>query len=316
MLCVAGSGWRASAEEPSPSESEILRWTVDGQRREAIVFLPSKANAQVDSQANSQVSAEADSVHPVVFVFHGHGGTAKRMSQLGFSTLWPEAIVVCPQGLPTPTGRDPKGERSGWQTKSSRTSRGAVANGGNRDLKFFDVMLHSILQDHRGDPKQVFVTGHSNGGGFTYCLLAHRADKLRAIAPSAAGAGALRNLRPGSARQSGSDKASAKVTPIPVLHVAGKSDAIVAYKNQERTIRALCTYWGLEPTPSPIQASKTLQGKEFTAKPGLTETPDTSQDVAVTSSNGRVVFVTHPGGHRYHRETPEAVVRFFKSSGK
>jgi len=36
----------------------------------------------------------------------------KVSERQGFHTLWPEAIIVCPQGLPTKTHRDPEGSKA------------------------------------------------------------------------------------------------------------------------------------------------------------------------------------------------------------
>jgi len=61
---------------------------------------------------------------------------------------------------------DPQGRMAGWQF--------AAGDYGDRDLKFFDAMLASLRQDYRVDNKRIFVTGHSNGGGFSYLLWAER----------------------------------------------------------------------------------------------------------------------------------------------
>jgi len=99
------------------------QWTVDGVVREALVYtLP---------QAHTNPS-------PVVFAFHGHGGSMLNAARtFGFHTRWPEAVVVYMQGLNTP-GRltDPEGKKPGWQS--------AVGDQGDRDLKFFDAVLASL----------------------------------------------------------------------------------------------------------------------------------------------------------------------------
>jgi polyhydroxybutyrate depolymerase len=65
-----------------------MNWTIDGVKREALVFAPKRATN--------------DSRHPVVFAWHGHGGNMQGTSQqMHLQTVWPEAIVVYPQGLPT-----------------------------------------------------------------------------------------------------------------------------------------------------------------------------------------------------------------------
>ena len=89
----------AAAAATTPQNRE---WTVDGATRTGIVYAP---------EAALQSSA------PVVFVFHGHGGTAQHAARtMAYHTQWPEAIVVYLQGLPTPGQlTDPEGKRPGWQ---------------------------------------------------------------------------------------------------------------------------------------------------------------------------------------------------------
>src|SRR5439155_20251229 len=87
----------AQAKDPAPRT-----WDVDGVQREALVYPPSKPAA-------GKV--------PLVFDFHGHGGTARNAARAHhIHDTWPEALVVYMQGLPTP-GKltDPEGKRSGWQ---------------------------------------------------------------------------------------------------------------------------------------------------------------------------------------------------------
>src|SRR5947209_19138424 len=85
-----------------PSDPTPRTWDVDGVQREALVFAPAK-----------KTEAKA----PLVFDFHGHGGTAKHAARTHhLHETWPEAVVVYMQGLNTP-GRltDPEGKKSGWQ---------------------------------------------------------------------------------------------------------------------------------------------------------------------------------------------------------
>ena len=139
-------------------------WKVDGVARAALVYAP--------------VTAKTNPA-PVVFAFHGHGGTMERASKMfGYHTEWPEAIVVYMQGLNTPGQlTDPEGKKPGWQK--------TVGDQNDRDLKFFDAVLTSLKKDYKVDAKRIYSTGHSNGGGFTYLLWAARGEHFAAFAPSA-----------------------------------------------------------------------------------------------------------------------------------
>jgi polyhydroxybutyrate depolymerase len=176
---------------------------VDGVVREALVYAPPQARTNPT---------------PVVFAFHGHGGSMQNVARtFSYQTCWPEAIVVYMQGLNTP-GRltDPEGKRPGWQH--------AAGDQDDRDLKFFDAVLASLQQDYRVDAKRLYATGHSNGGGFTYLLWAARGDRFAAFAPSASAAAA---------------RLQASFKPKPVLHVAGENDALVKFAWQQQTMDGL-----------------------------------------------------------------------------
>ena len=69
----------------APSVPERMAWKIDGVTREALVYSPSK---------------KSDNGPPLVFAFHGHGGRMQGAARMfGFHDLWPEAVVVYPQGL-------------------------------------------------------------------------------------------------------------------------------------------------------------------------------------------------------------------------
>ena len=161
---------------------------------------------------------------PLVFVFHGHGGSARQAARsFGLETQWPEAIVVYPQGLPTPGQlTDPQGAKAGWQA--------AVGDQGDRDLKFFDAILARLKQDYQVDGQRVYATGHSNGGGFTYLLWLARGNVFAAVAPSAAVA-----------------KYSRKLTPKPALMLAGENDPLVKFAWQKFNMQAVRQVNGCSP---------------------------------------------------------------------
>src|SRR5437762_2057203 len=82
-------------------------------------------------------SATSATWHALVFTFHGHGGNAQGTAQqMHLQTVWPQAIVVYPQGLPSPTPGDPSGTKPGWQFKTG--------DSGDRDLKLFDAMVATL----------------------------------------------------------------------------------------------------------------------------------------------------------------------------
>ena len=144
-----------------------MTWTVDGEKRAALVFAPPPPTFGAKKQ-------------PVVFAFHGYGGTMLNFSQkVHIHTIWKEAVVVYPQGLTgRPVPKDTQGLRPGWQLEANQTD-GTV---GNKDLHFFDAMLSTMKQKFSVDDKQIYSTGFSNGAIFSYLLWAERSSDLAAIA--------------------------------------------------------------------------------------------------------------------------------------
>ena len=173
-----------------------------GATREALAYVPASVK---------------DQTTPVIFVFHGHGGTAlNAVGRFAMNRHWPEAISVYMQGLNTP-GRltDPQGKAPGWQK--------SLGDQQDRDLKFFDSVLARLKLDYKVDRKRIFATGHSNGGAFTYLLWAERGDVLAAVAPCA---GMAVDCLP-------------RLKPKPVMHIAGEKDPLVKFDWQEKTIAAV-----------------------------------------------------------------------------
>lgn len=237
-------------------------WTIHGARRQALVVPP---------------DGPGDGPVPLVLVFHGHGGTMGLMARKGFQEAWPEALFVFPQGLPTSTPRDPAGYLAGWQNR--------VGADGDRDLAFVDAILETLQTRYRIDPDRVYATGHSNGGSFTYLLWAARGSRLAAIAPSSAPAAALLGTH--------------DLKPIPVLHLAGRRDAIIPFANQELSMRAVRRVNRCDDEGKPWASAGRLTG---TLYPSTTGAP--------------VVALVHPGGHVFPREAPGLIVRFLRKHSR
>ncbi len=229
LLTFAGAFALSQVGTAAGPAFERREWTIDGVTREALVSAPHGAT-KVES--------------PLVFVFHGHGGTARNVAaRFSITKHWPAAVAVYMQGLPTPGRTDPEGKQSGWQRTAGDQN--------DRDLKFFDAVVASMKKDYKIDERRIYATGHSNGGGFTYLLWRTRGDLFAAVAPSSSG-GAARNLD--------------GMKPKPALHLAGETDAVVPFENQKQTMQAVRRLNGCEET-----------GKEWakgcTLYPSATGTP-------------------------------------------
>jgi|GEM_PF-740147 len=200
-ICIALIGVGLTGQRP-PRDPALRPWnvTVDGTTRRALIATPKPARNQ-----------RGEARKPVVFVFHGHGGRAEGITRgLPIHRHWPGAIVVYPQGLPTPGLFDKEGRGTGWQHDG-----GDLAD---RDLRFFDAMLNELIRDRGADPRRVHVTGHSNGGGFCYVLMVERGHLLASAAPSSASA----------AQHVGDDP----LPPLPLLHSGSPRDRVIKWRSQ------------------------------------------------------------------------------------
>jgi polyhydroxybutyrate depolymerase len=234
-------------------------WDVDGTKRTGIVCTPEATGHQPAAG------------WPAVFVFHGHGGSARQIRrQFKTDTLWPDAVVVYLQGLPT-VGQltDKDGEKPGWDSIDGSDK--------NKDVRFFDVVLKDLIDHQHIDPKRVFSTGHSNGGGFSFTLWAYRGDTLAAIASSSAVA---------------SQKEIPLLKPKPAMMSSGRNDPLVKFEWQTKMADRLKTLNGI-----------TGDGKAW------------GTDGTWYSSDNKTPLATivYDGGHPPPADIGQRVVDFFKS---
>lgn len=266
-------------EKPDTAQPKVVKtvlagkltqrdWTIQGVHRLALLHIPANAIPTAPDDPKPRTDAPA----PVIFAFHGHGGSA-RQAALSFRlhSEWPDALVVYMQGLPTPSAlTDPEGKRNGWQNRQGQQ--------GDRDLQFFDAVLASLKTEYRIDESRIYATGHSNGGGFTYLLWRARPDPFAAFAPSAAGGARLGHL-----------------APKPAMHIAGRNDELIKFDMQEKNIDAVKKANACNEQGQPWAEHCTL----FPSK-----------------SAAPFVAYIHDGTHKFPREAPALIVKFFKGHAK
>jgi polyhydroxybutyrate depolymerase len=266
----------AAATQPTTRQ-----WTVDGVTREAMVYVPESAQNKPTSRPS-----------PMLFFFHGRGGTMRGAARLGFEKAWPEAIVVYPQALKTPgLIADLEGKQFAWQCKPQMAD--------DRDLKFFDAMLSSIQKDYRVDPDRIYAAGHSNGGQFTYLLWQTRGDKIAAFAPAAAA------LAPVILHPDAKDLTVVVETPRPILIIAGQTDAD-HFPWQGRSIGIV------------RQINHCADGQLWDGDAHRTLYP--SLDSGPSSDGGPdgapVIAYIHPGGHALPPDATAVIIKFFQQFPK
>lgn len=236
-------------------------WTIGGVSREALVHLP---------QGSTSPS--------LIFAFHGHGGTDLSFASKAFEVLWPEALVVYPQGLPTKSNNDPYAKESGWQTSVGEINTKTGIK--DQDLKLFDAMLITFENNYNANPKQVFTHGWSNGGQFVYNVLwTARGSKFAALCSAA------------SLLSSTSGK-----NTIPVMHVGGTADPLVAFTYQQETGQKVRT----------LDLCSNTGTTWATGADGLLGTHYPS------SISDPLIFLKYNGGHDYPSTVPALIVKFFK----
>jgi polyhydroxybutyrate depolymerase len=235
----------------APTEGKLQTFNVDPVPRQAVVYANTK-------------QPPADGA-PLVFVFHGRGGQAKRAAaRFRLQEHWPESVVVYMQGLPGAAGvKDPAGKQPGWQS--------APGEQRDRDVKFFDAALAQLQKQHKTDADRVYLLGHSNGARFANVLWQMRGDKLAALCSAAAQGGRLiRDCKPKS-----------------IFMIMGEKDTIAPFNWQRRSIDLARQVLGADPTKGETEGlARTEPGKDNTElvtyiHPGGHEFPDEAVPLVV-----------------------------------
>jgi polyhydroxybutyrate depolymerase len=183
----------------------VQSWNIDGEVRTAHVYTPEL------NQPNGL---------PLVFVWHGHGRTASRfLDRFPLHKVWPEAIVVYPQGLKSKAPYDVNGDRTGWQYN--------IGDHNDRDLKFFDIMHKGFKKSNNINANQIHCTGSSNGGSFTYLLMQARPNIFASVTPAIS-------------QHIGREQIDKLNLPeIPIFHITGEKES--SYIKQRNLVMKILT---------------------------------------------------------------------------
>jgi polyhydroxybutyrate depolymerase len=153
-------------------------------------------------------AASPDTALPVMFVFHGSGGTGAQMqAATGFDILADQVgiITVYPNGQ---AGSAP------WNVGRNVCPPGNFVSTTADDVAYVDAMLAGVEADQCVDKKRVFATGFSMGAYFSNelgCQIGR--STLRAIAP----------------HSGGTHSGTCPGAPLPVLLLHGDSDSLINY---------------------------------------------------------------------------------------
>lgn len=241
---------------------ETMTWNIEGVSREAVVY----KSATVDA--------------PIMIMFHGHGGVASGFAlKKLFHNYWSQATFIYPQGLRTISGGDKDGSETGWQHRVGEVNNHTGIK--DQDLKFFIEIVKSFTTV---TPPKIGIHGFSNGGEFLYDVLwTVNGGMLSAIV----GASAVLNTATGK-------------TPIPVMHVAGKTDPVVPFTSQSKAFNLIKT----------LNQCNTTGYSYSTGDPALIGTRYSSK---IHKSS---VFVSYLGGHEYPNTAPKMITTFLRNKIK
>ena len=197
-----------------PSGKQTISLTVNGTTRTAVVVVP----------------ADLTKPAPLVFAFHGHGGTGKYFDRrMNIEGLWPQAIVVYADGVVGHKGiTDPEGIQTGWQT--------VPGENGDQDLAFYDALLADLNAKTSVDHDRVYLMGHSNGSGFVALLLNRRGDPIAATANMSGQPGIYLRTDP----------------PRSMFMSMGQNDPLVPYANQRRSVPLAEERIGADPATAQV----------------------------------------------------------------
>jgi polyhydroxybutyrate depolymerase len=206
----AGDGAAGSAGAECPSTATAAAGTTTkmvmagGMNRSYVLYVPPNYTGRTPV--------------PVVFDFHGLGGSG--MSQMNTSNWRGVAdargfIMVYPNGV-------------GNSWNMGRCCNPAMQQRVD-DVGFVRAMINQLKTDACIDPKRVYSTGCSNGGGMSYKLACDAADVIAAIAPVDCDCVTGSTVNPSCAMCSPS-------RPVTEITFRGTADTIVPYAGGETPV--------------------------------------------------------------------------------
>lgn len=232
--------------------AERLKLDIEGVERQALVY-PGKNS---DSQPA-----------PLVLVFHGRGDNMTDFARaVRLHKDWPEAIVVYPDGM----ARADESGMKGWLGSVQREDS-------NHDMLFTERLIAEASDRFQVDASRIYAGGFSNGGRFSFILLARKPEvfaafvMIGALAPDLAGA----------------------TTPRPVMYLFGKDEPAQYQEAWQQTAIALVA----------LNRSSNEQ-REWA--PEFIEFP-------ATEGGAPTIINLYRAGHIWPHQGNRQIIRFFES---
>lgn len=192
-------------------DTEISKctFTIDGRDRIYYMYIP-------DSLPKNA---------PLIFVFHGYGGSAKsmidysRMNQVADNNRF---AVCYPQGV---YGEDKK---NSWNA--------GYSNPDVDDVKFLSSLARYLQEEYNLSSENTFATGMSNGADICYVLACKASESFSAIAPVA------------GCMMESTYNACLPLKPVPVFETHGTDDAITLWNGDANYSEVYGGYKGVKET--------------------------------------------------------------------
>jgi polyhydroxybutyrate depolymerase len=154
-----------------------------------------------DAWVHIPASYSSATAVPLIVTFHGFGSDGKGAeAETGLSALADSEgfLVAYPNGMNRQWYTDP-------------------GSAGAADRQFIRDLVKNLQTDYKVDPKRIFATGMSNGGGMTHRVGCDLADIFAAIAP----------VEGGYASPGWQDCSPSR--PMPIMAFHGITDPVVPY---------------------------------------------------------------------------------------
>lgn len=208
----------------------------------------------------------ATHAYPLVLAMHGMASSARVMERMtGFSTLADRVglVVAYPQGVTGSNGH------TGW-------SSGGPGHPTVNDALFISDTLNAIQKEVCVNPRRIYATGFSNGGGMTWVLSCRLAGRIAAFASVS---GSYYAPKP----------ACAPSRAVPYLEIHGTGDGVVPYTGRRSV--------GLYPVTTWLSAWVRRDGCD--AHPAISRLNADATEMRWTGCHGGVaiVHIRIAGGH-------------------
>jgi len=189
---------------------------VNGVEREYYLFVPAN---------------ETDGPSPLLVTLQGGGADAgwRFASQYDWEALAEEEGMI----IALPSGKQVGDNEGAWQLNTDSESM--------QDIDYFEAMISEISSKHTVDASRIYAVGYSLGSMFSYELACQMSSRFAAIASFA-------GTMPVSPKSCDPER------NIPIMHIHGVKDGIIAYSNTwdwkswdsvgtMRDIPGLVQYW-------------------------------------------------------------------------